>query len=749
VTANELGGSPSTEEGGSLAYDAWDGYYVFFGGCSVTACPDNATWILRGGFWQNVTSSLPIAPPARQQASLTYDPDLPGLLLFGGCGRVCPLNDTWEFSGGLWSNLSAQCNVPSSCPPPLWGASLTYQNSPWNNSAVLFGGCPSAPANPCAAASNRTWEFNLTGGGWWSHALAGPATPSARFGASIAFDPSGNFSVLFGGCNVPVAGCFLNDTWVFANYTWVNLTPAYLPRSLASPPARGFASIIVSGTDGTVRLFGGINTTLNAPVNDTWQLVCGFVCYWSRLSMPAAPDGSANAAGPDWVPSGVDPVLFGGFGPRGQRVGTTWVFGSILSVQSMIAPTVGEVSLTSTFSGVAGLGSGQYWYIWNLDPLTPGSATLVVRGAQAGTFNYTLVGGDIISDMSGSVTLSYRWVAFIQATSRTVLTGADDGVPVGFVATPAPGSGVPPISYTWNFGDGGAIVTGATPFHTYAVPGTYGVSVNISDADGAWNISRLTVTVRPLPTATANASTIVTDVGLPATFRAGVTNGSPPYTFHWSFGGGGTSNLQNATHIFATAGSFNASLTATDAAGAVALAQVPIAIEPAPNATVGFTPVAPIAGTPTNFTARPSGGTGSGFYRWNFGDGGSSLLSDPSHVYTRAGNYTATFWFNDSVGGSTEQRLVVPVKNATVTPGPGQGGGGSPLVPAWVYLLIAIAAILAVGGGAVLLQRRRRSHAAAVPAGLRPPHFRGGPPAQNESRTIGAWTPPVPKAHPE
>jgi len=53
-------------------------------------------------------------------------------------------------------------------------------------------------------------------------------------------------------------------------------------------------------------------------------------------------------------------------------------------------------------------------------------------------------------------------------------------------------------------------------------------------------------------------------VGQNVTFTPSPTQGTPPFSFYWTFGDGATSNLTSPTHIYNTSGTFNVSVTITD-----------------------------------------------------------------------------------------------------------------------------------------------------------------------------------------
>lgn len=71
-------------------------------------------------------------------------------------------------------------------------------------------------------------------------------------------------------------------------------------------------------------------------------------------------------------------------------------------------------------------------------------------------------------------------------------------------------------------------------------------------------------------TVSAQSSTTTTTVGTSVSFSVTASGGTPPYTYAWVFGDGGTSNLQDPTHSYtATSPSngYNVQVTVTDTSG--------------------------------------------------------------------------------------------------------------------------------------------------------------------------------------
>ena len=146
------------------------------------------------------------------------------------------------------------------------------------------------------------------------------------------------------------------------------------------------------------------------------------------------------------------------------------------------------------------------------------------------------------------------------------------GQAVAFTGT---ASGTLPISFTWDFGDGGQGV-GATAVHTYTLPGDYTVVLTATNCDGATAVATHTLTVRSSCTPVQGVDFGWTPpeplVGQAVAFT-GTASGTLPISFAWDFGDGGQGVGATAVHTYTLPGDYTVVLTATNCGGTAVTTQ--------------------------------------------------------------------------------------------------------------------------------------------------------------------------------
>ena len=126
--------------------------------------------------------------------------------------------------------------------------------------------------------------------------------------------------------------------------------------------------------------------------------------------------------------------------------------------------------------------------------------------------------------------------------------------------------------------------------------------------------------------------------------------------YDWDFGDGTSSSEANPSHLYATAGSYSASLVTFNADGLSTASSLPITVlpplEPPVSESIMSYPVSGIVPLTVAFTSfgsmDPEGGALT--FLWDFGDGTSSTEANPSHTYTRAATYFTLLTVTDPSG---------------------------------------------------------------------------------------------------
>jgi PKD repeat protein len=125
--------------------------------------------------------------------------------------------------------------------------------------------------------------------------------------------------------------------------------------------------------------------------------------------------------------------------------------------------------------------------------------------------------------------------------------------------------------------------------------------------------------------------------GLLASFTDTSTSSSPINYWYWDFGDGGWSEEQNPTHTYPLQGSYDVYLYVQNEEYDSSEITIPITLD---KVDFSFKPV--IESDSINIQFTDTSTAAISVWGWDFGDGGSSSLQNPSHVFAAEGIYTVT-----------------------------------------------------------------------------------------------------------
>lgn len=224
------------------------------------------------------------------------------------------------------------------------------------------------------------------------------------------------------------------------------------------------------------------------------------------------------------------------------------------------------------------------------------------------------------------------------------------------------------ISYAWNFGNG-QTSTALNPSTVYNAPGTYTVRLNAASNFGCSGSIQKTVTINQTTTDFTGPTNVC--LGQPATFQ---NNSSDiPNASFWHFGDGTTSAQTNPVKTYLAPGTYNVKM-----------------INFFDNCTDSITKTVTVTDNPVaDFTVNDSSSCqapfnvqftdltpGASSWQWDFGDGTTSTLQNPTHQYTSIGNYTVSLTVSTAAGCSATvtRTELIKIQQTVVTLNLPQGG---------------------------------------------------------------------------
>jgi len=407
----------------------------------------------------------------------------------------------------------------------------------------------------------------------------------------------------------------------------------------------------------------------------------GVVAYWPFDDDSSDKSGHANNG--TW--SGSDTFTTGHFASGHTLSPVTYYSVNSTSLRSLSKITIAAwAKVTAIVTNETLLGTGtdadNRFYLFVLlqasGTTTPGI-----------TFSARTTTGDVSTDhyVLASVIGSWHHYAatFDGTTSRLYIDGS-------LVLSHAGGSGAFSSAtpfyinhHDWNGGSSSrlsGVIDDAVVFNRALSASEIALLAHDNNANGIadfWEAGSPTCTLN----CTASAPTTGTTTA-PVTFTASATTSGSCSTpaYSWDFNDGATSTQQNPSHTYRNPGTYNWKVTITSSNATPCTRPGAITITAVDTCTLSCYASAPSTGTTqagVNFTAGayPSSACPPATYVWDFGDGGSSTLRNPSHIYSNVGSYS---WSVTISAGST---VCTPTKSGTIT----IGNDAPPVIFAYGY----------------------------------------------------------------
>jgi len=607
-----------------LTYDAAQGYVLLFGGVSeATNTGYSDTWEFLNGTWTDLTSGLSTAPSTRGLEMLAYDAFDGYTLLFGGQNPFAGtfLNDTWAFGPSVLARLTvAPATVDLHQSVTLNATPLTFAYYAIFNYSGLPPGCTGANVSVLRCTPTSTGFYNVTVSVNDSNGL-----PTSR---NVTFQVNSDLSVT--GVNATPSTVTVGTKFhVNVTATGGTLPYAYsysgLPTgcasadtaSLACTPTAAITATITAtaydavGWNQSLQVMVTVNPSPSLPALvvspgtidvgthfSVWANATGGTAplTWTYTGLPipcASVDGPTLTCAP--TVSGTYPLranVTDAYGWAAFATSTIIVNLAPAILGFAVSPAAIDIGQTVTFwlNGTDGTGTLTHGYSGmpagcNLGRLGFGSCT----PTASGTFVIT----GTITDALGVAVTKTLTLTIGADPSVDAVTVSPARVDVGQTVeiTVSVSGGTAPFVYQYSGLPGGCVNT--TTSVVTCRPLASGTFNLVAQATDSWRMTSQLggqLIVNPAPAITEfSASVTPVNVGATTILTTVVSGGSGVFTFAYTNlpKGCTSANVSSLSCTPSVTGTFNVTVTVTDTLGRTASGSTQFVVQTVPT-TAGF-----------------------------------------------------------------------------------------------------------------------------------------------------------------
>jgi gliding motility-associated-like protein len=329
-----------------------------------------------------------------------------------------------------------------------------------------------------------------------------------------------------------------------------------------------------------------------------------------------------------------------------------------LPVVNFVAPVVCQsAAFTFTNNSTVASGSITSW-VWSFGDFSPNSSLQNPSHTYTNSGNYVV---NLNATSNFGCSNSNTTSVMVNAKPTIIFTANNSciGAMTQFTNTSFVTGGTI-TSWGWDFYNTNVIMnTTQNPVYTYTSSGNYTVNLTaISNVNCANTVSN-TVTVYPDPSVAFTANNACQ--GSTASFvnNSSIPAGNSISSYTWNFGNNATSTASNPSQVYATAGTYTITLSATSNNGCTSYIGQPITIYPLPVVNLS----APIVCENTGFTFTNTSTISSGSinsWLWTFGNSvPNSTLAAPTATYNTSQNYIVNLVATSNLGCVNNNSIVV------------------------------------------------------------------------------------------
>jgi gliding motility-associated-like protein len=307
-------------------------------------------------------------------------------------------------------------------------------------------------------------------------------------------------------------------------------------------------------------------------------------------------------------------------------------------------------SLSQDVDAVCGV--GYIWFFGNNPPVITDNAAVSYSLLPNGNQTVRLV----VKDLNGCRDTSSSGIFVSAITAGAMLSNTVGCVPAfSLTATQSVTSNTTVTGYSWNFGDGSPIVSGAVTTHTYTTAvspsTTYNIQLSVTNSDGCTDVKTFPVVMNaPFPPGIAGTSNQIC-AGRSVNFS---TSAGSVNTYTWNYGDNSpviTGSVVNTSHTYTTGGTYSVTLMMADPNGCKANpSSYIVQVQNYPTAVLSYTnqnnpgKQNACAGSTVLFSDNSINPYTPQTRHWDFGNGGGPVVGNPvvGTTYTSAGNYTVS-----------------------------------------------------------------------------------------------------------